>query len=362
MYQQDSDNGRKSGNYFMKFVLLLFFFAVVYFAYKYYHPDFRAIFGKSAATERIDDTDNDALGQEESACIVADKQIEATEAEIITEQEKEAVKVTAAEAAATKESSSKESIEETTSAKAKKQEKVASSKSIGVTAVVAQTESSARSSTTAKTTVQTTESTKASAAEKTVATTSAKAVQETEVASTDSGKHLTFKGVPINGTLSQFVAKMQSAGFKRANKNSRDADKGQVKLVGDFAGYNNCSVFVSTQSQLDLVCKIRVDFPEREHWEELYGDYTKLKGLLTEKYGSPKSVVEKTSPTYRDDPSSLMYGIEFDKNTYKTTFTPTNGTIVIFLTHDSTYDPYVCLVYFDAENMKAEKNLALSDL
>lgn len=299
----------------MKFMLLLFFFAAVYFAYKYYHPDFREIFGKSASTERIDDTVSDTLELEGAACIVADEPIEATEAEIVTEQEKEAVKVTAEETTTTKKSS--DNGAPTTTAKSQKQEKVASSESSKEAAVIAPA---------------------------------------------DNENHLTFKGVPINGTLSQFVAKMGTAGFKRINKSIDDAGKGQVKLVGDFAGYNNCCVFVSTQSQLDLVCKIRVEFPEREHWEELYGDYKKLKGLLTEKYGSPKNVVEKTYPSYRDDPSDLMYGIKFDINTYKTTFAPSNGTIVIYLTHDGTNDPYVCLEYFDAENMNAEKNLALSDL
>lgn len=362
MYQQDQDNGNKSGNFFMKFMLLLFFFAAVYFAYKYYHPDFREIFGKSASTERIDDTVSDTLELEGAACIVADEPIEATEAEIVTEQEKEAVKVTAVEAAAITQSSSKESIEETTSAKSKKQEKVASSESGRVAAVVAQTESSTSSSTTAKSAVQTTENTKVSAAEKTVVETSAQTIQKAEAASTDNGKHLTFKGVPINGTLSQFVAKMGTAGFKRTNKSSNDAGKGQVKLVGDFAGYNNCCVFVSTQSQLDLVCKIRVEFPQKDNWDDLYRNYTNLKNLLTEKYGKPKSVIEKV-PSYRTTPDSFMRGVQMNESTYKTIFNTSLGTIEISLKCNEFYDdPYVCLEYFDAENMKAEKNLALSDL
>lgn len=362
MYQQDKDNGNKSGNFFMKFMLLLFFFAAVYFAYKYYHPDFREILGKSASTERIDGTVNDTLELEGAACIVADEPIEATEAEIITGQEKEAVKVTAVEAAATTQSSSKESIEETTSAKAKKQEKVASSESSKEAAVIAQTESSTSSTTETKETVQSTESAKVSAAEEKIIEEPIQPVQKAETATIDNNKHLTFKGVSINGTLSQFVAKMEAAGFKRTNKSSNDAEKGQVKLVGDFAGYNNCSVFVSTQSQLDLVCKIRVEFPGKDNWDDLYRNYTNLKNLLTEKYGKPKSVIEKNA--YNSDNSALKFtSIKIKGSTYKTTFGTNLGSIEISLKCDESYDdPYVCLEYFDAENMKAEKNLALSDL
>lgn len=362
MYQQDKDNGNKSGNFFMKFMLLLFFFAAVYFAYKYYHPDFREILGKSASTERIDGTVNDTLELEGAACIVADEPIEATEAEIVTEQEKEAVKVTAVEAAATTQSSSKKSIEETTSAKAKKQEKVASSESSGVTAVDAHNESSTSSTTETKETVQSTESAKVSVAEEKIIEEPVHPVQKAETATIDNNKHLTFKGVPINGTLSQFVAKMEAAGFKRTNKNNKDAGKGQVKLVGDFAGYNNCCVFVSTQLQLDLVCKIRVEFPGKDNWDELYRNYTNLKNLLTEKYGKPKSVIEKV-PSYRTTPDSFMRGVQMNESTYKTIFNTSLGTIEISLKCNEFYDdPYVCLEYFDAENMKAEKNLALSDL
>ena len=44
-------------------------------------------------------------------------------------------------------------------------------------------------------------------------------------------EHLTFKGVPIDGTLSEYVAKMKSAGFKYLGEQD-----GTAILQGDFAG------------------------------------------------------------------------------------------------------------------------------
>jgi hypothetical protein len=64
----------------------------------------------------------------------------------------------------------------------------------------------------------------------------------------DSSKHLTFKGVPIDGTLGEFVLKMKKNGF--THKGTKD---GIAILEGEFASYKNCIVGVSTLSQKDLV-------------------------------------------------------------------------------------------------------------
>jgi hypothetical protein len=47
---------------------------------------------------------------------------------------------------------------------------------------------------------------------------------------TQSDKHLTFKGVPIDGTLKEFVGRMKQDGFKFIQKSC-----GVVYLQGDFA-------------------------------------------------------------------------------------------------------------------------------
>ena len=48
-------------------------------------------------------------------------------------------------------------------------------------------------------------------------------------------EHLTFKGVPIDGTLTEFVTKMKTAGFTHLG-----TQDGMAALQGDFAGYKNC--------------------------------------------------------------------------------------------------------------------------
>ena len=71
-----------------------------------------------------------------------------------------------------------------------------------------------------------------------------------------STEHLSFKGVPIDGTLDDFVFKMQQNGFTLSQ-----TENGTAFLTGDFAGYKDCSVGVTTLKQKDLVYKIAVIFP-----------------------------------------------------------------------------------------------------
>src|SRR5690606_12654591 len=85
-------------------------------------------------------------------------------------------------------------------------------------------------------------------------------------ANSDTTKHLSFKGVPLDGTLDQYVLKMKQNGFTHVS--TKD---GVAMLQGDFAGYKDCFVGVSTLKQKDLVHKIAVVFPERETWSTLSG-------------------------------------------------------------------------------------------
>jgi hypothetical protein len=71
--------------------------------------------------------------------------------------------------------------------------------------------------------------------------------------------HLAFKGVPIDGTLEEYVSKMKKSGFTHSG--TKD---GVAILEGDFASYKSCIVGVSTLKQKNLVSKIAVIFPGRD--------------------------------------------------------------------------------------------------
>lgn len=185
-------------------------------------------------------------------------------------------------------------------------------------------------------------------------------VDETQLEKEDTnvnGNHLTFKGVPIDGTLKNFVRRMEKAGFYH------DGDKGgAAMLTGDFAGYKGCTVTVSTLDQKDLVSHITVWFPQRETWGDLSGDYFSLKKLLTQKYGTPSVCTEKFQSSFVDNDNSKMHAVEFDKCRYNTTFKSSKGTIKLSIAHHGINDCYVELRYFDKTNSGIITNEALKDL
>lgn len=184
-------------------------------------------------------------------------------------------------------------------------------------------------------------------------------IQLTSVAQVkaDSSKHLTFKGVPIDGTLVEYISKMKKSGF--THKYTKD---GVAVLEGDFASYNNCIVGVSTLKQKDLVSKIAVLFPNRETWSSLSSNYFNLKELLTEKYGSPAETIEEfQNNTPKDDGSRFLY-VKLDFCKYITTYETEKGTIQLSVEHDSESHCFVKLTYFDKINSEAVKKQALDDL
>jgi hypothetical protein len=176
----------------------------------------------------------------------------------------------------------------------------------------------------------------------------------------DSSKHLTFKGVPINGTLDEFVLKMKKNGFTHTT--TKD---GIAVLEGDFASYKSCILGVSTLKTKDLVSKIAVLFPDRDTWSTLSSNYFSLKEMLTEKYGKPSDVVEKFDvPSYSQpkDDQSRMYKVQSDNCKYNSTWHTDKGEIQLSIDHDDVTRCFVKLVYFDKINSETVKKQAIDDL
>jgi hypothetical protein len=174
----------------------------------------------------------------------------------------------------------------------------------------------------------------------------------------DSTDHLTFKGVPINGTLNEYVSKMKKKGFVHIGTKDRIA-----MLKGDFAAYKNCIVGVATLKQMDLVSKITVIFPEQDTWSGLSSNYFSLKELLTEKYGEPyESVEEFQSDIQPRHDNDKMYEVGFDRCKYYTIYETDKGSIQLSIDHDGVSSSFVRLTYFDKVNGKIIRDKAIDDL
>lgn len=175
---------------------------------------------------------------------------------------------------------------------------------------------------------------------------------------TDTTKHMTFKGVPIDGTLNEYVSKMKQSGFTLIG-----TEDGVAMLKGDFAAYKGCVIGVATLKGKDLVSKITVIFPEQETWSSLSSNYYNLKELLTEKYGEPSEIVEKFD-TYSepDDNGDRMHAVKMDNCKYYTTYELKNGSIQISIDHQNVMSCFVTLTYFDKINSEKVRQKAIDDL
>ncbi len=177
-------------------------------------------------------------------------------------------------------------------------------------------------------------------------------------AQTQSSGHLTFKGVPVDGTLNEYVSKMKQSGFTLLR-----TENGIAMLTGDFAAYKDCLVGVSTLKQKDLVSKITVIFAERDTWSSLLENYFELKEMQTQKYGTPAESIEKfdTYSEPRND-QSKMYEVKMNNCKYSTTYETDKGSIQLFLAHDGISSCYVVLAYYDKINGDIIRARAMDDL
>lgn len=172
-------------------------------------------------------------------------------------------------------------------------------------------------------------------------------------------QHLSFKGVPINGTLKEYTDAMVKAGF-----HYELTQDGTALLTGDFAGYKDCTVGVSTLKNLDVVSRIAVLFPNKDTWSAVLGDYEHLKAMLTEKYGTPSYSQEKFTGYVGDyDNNLVMHALKDDEYVWYTIFTTELGDIELSIMAGTKYNTaMVRLSYYDKANSEKVRNAAMDDL
>jgi len=160
-------------------------------------------------------------------------------------------------------------------------------------------------------------------------------------AQSQTSQHLTFKGVPIDGTLDKFVSKMKQNGFKEGG-----SEPDFASFEGDFASYEGCNVVVSTLKGKDIVSNVTVNFPKQDTWSSLASNYFNLKEMLTEKYGQPSKSVEKFGSFFQVDDGLKMQLVYSDNCKYVTTYETEKGSIQLSIKSNNS-SAFVILTYSD---------------
>jgi hypothetical protein len=141
------------------------------------------------------------------------------------------------------------------------------------------------------------------------------------------GKHLTFKGIEINGSVEAFANILQSQGFSHVTT----SDQNSIVLQGTYAGMNNCNLIICYGQYIHQVRKIAIFSEEYKSWYPLHSKYTEMKNLFSQKYGTPESYEFFSSP-YEEGDGYEMTALSVEKATFSSYFWLPLGCISISIT------------------------------
>ena len=169
-------------------------------------------------------------------------------------------------------------------------------------------------------------------------------------------EHMKFMGISFNENIKTFISLLEDKGFTYF----QDIDNTQI-MKGKFAGYTDCTLFIypTINSQIRAVA---VDFPRTKQWSVLYGNYTHIKDMLSQKYGSPASCEEEFESiiTPQND-RDKMHEVEMERCKYSTVYLTNTGSISVKITSVEMICS-VSLLYSDTINMKINESSAIDDL
>lgn len=173
-----------------------------------------------------------------------------------------------------------------------------------------------------------------------------------------SSNHMTFKGIPIDGNLSDFTTKMKQKGFSYLG-----TQDGIALFNGEFAAFKDCTIGVISSKSTSTVSKVAVMFPECDTWSRLYGNYSQLKDMLTQKYGEPTENIERfDSYSEPRDDNSRLHELRMDRCKYVTVWETEKGDIELTIDHSDFYSCFVRLSYWDKINTEKVTSSAIDDL
>ena len=160
--------------------------------------------------------------------------------------------------------------------------------------------------------------------------------------------HLSFKGIPIAGTMTDFCQKLKAKGFT-----SMGQENNISLFVGDFTG-REATVGVVASDDGKSVFSVIVFFEQSGEWKSLTGTYSYYKNLYTRKYGEPDFCKEH-NPAYSDNNTALMAEVHQGTVVYGSTWKVPGGDIQISIEKASgVYQGMVMIRYRDSQNVEAK--------
>lgn len=168
-------------------------------------------------------------------------------------------------------------------------------------------------------------------------------------------EHLSFKGIPIEGSITTFCQKLMAKGFSQIGK-----EKNIRLFKGNFTG-RNASVAVEATDNGQDVHTVYVIFDESDSWKVLVNTYEQYKDLYIEKYGQPSKCMEY-NPSHTETNTSQMLDLNEGKVTYASIFNAPGGSITISIVAGKFYKGFVGIRYEDTQNVNNKRKSDLDEI
>lgn len=169
-------------------------------------------------------------------------------------------------------------------------------------------------------------------------------------------EHLSFKGIPIEGSMTEFCQKLRAKGFV-----SIDNGNNIEFFSDDFTG-RDATIGVTATDDGNNVFSVVVFLDSSDEWNVLANTYGYYKDLYIRKYGKP-SISKENNPAISDSNIVLMSELNRGRVVYASAWEVTGGDIELSI--EKAFDIYegmVVIRYRDSQNVEAKIQKDLEDI
>ena len=169
-------------------------------------------------------------------------------------------------------------------------------------------------------------------------------------------EHLTFKGIPIEGSMTEFCQKLKAKGLTSIGR-----EDNMALFTGDFTGRKS-TVGVTATDDGKNVFAVVVFFDPSGEWNTLVNTYDYYKDLYTRKYGKP-TVSKEHNPAYSDSNTALMAEVHQGTVVYGSVWEVKGGDIQLSIEKSTGfYEGMVMIRYRDSQNVENKIKNDLDDI
>ena len=169
-------------------------------------------------------------------------------------------------------------------------------------------------------------------------------------------EHLSFKGIPIEGSIKEFCKKLEAKGLT-----SMGTEDNITLFTGDFTG-REATIAVAATDDGKNVFSVVVLFDSSEEWNTLVNTYDYYKDLYTRKYGKPTKSKEN-NPAHSNENIFLMNKLNSGTVVWASAWEVTGGDIELSIEKADNYmSGLVMIRYRDAQNVEAKIHRDLEDI